>query len=83
MERLQHEAEALQATGIVGVSVVEREHSWRTDLWNIGNSALSSGEILEFFVIGTAVIPSGQGGLSRPFLVMSANDSETTAEKSE
>ena len=75
IERLQDEAEALDATGIVGVTVAEREHSWRTTPWNAGNAALDSGEVLELFVIGTAVVPSGaQGDLAPPFLVLSAND---------
>lgn len=76
IERLQDEAEALQATGIVGVTVAEREHSWKTQPWNVGNAALTSGEIIELFVIGTAVVPMhGEGGdVSRPFLVLSAND---------
>ena len=31
IERLQDEAEALDATGIVGVTVSENKHSWRTN----------------------------------------------------
>ena len=74
-ERLQDEAEALQATGIVGVTFAERQHSWRTNTWDIGNSALQNGEILELFVIGTAVVPTGEGGeVPRPFLAVTAND---------
>jgi uncharacterized protein YbjQ (UPF0145 family) len=77
IERLQDEAEALQATGIVGVTVAEREHSWRTTPWNAGTSALTSGEVIELFVVGTAVVPSDAGGdLPRPVLVMSAADAE-------
>jgi uncharacterized protein YbjQ (UPF0145 family) len=75
IERLQDEAEALQATGIVGVTVAERQHSWRTVPWNVGNAALQTGEIIELFVIGTAVVPmAGGGDIPRPFLVVSAND---------
>jgi len=74
-ERLQDEAEALQATGIVGVTFAEREHSGRFAPWNAGNGALQSGEVIELFVVGTAVVPSeGGGGLPKPFLVLSAND---------
>jgi uncharacterized protein YbjQ (UPF0145 family) len=75
-ERLQDEAEALQATGIVGVTFAEREHSGRFAPWNAGNGALQSGEVIELFVVGTAVVPSeeGAGGLTKPFLVLSAND---------
>jgi uncharacterized protein YbjQ (UPF0145 family) len=74
IERLQDEAEDLGATGIVGVTVAEREHAWRTDPWNMGNAALSNGEVIELFVIGTAVV-AGQGDpLPDPTLVLSAND---------
>ncbi len=74
-ERLQDEAEALQATGIVGVTFAEREHSGRVAPWNAGNAALESGEVIELFVIGTAVVPFGRAGdLAKPFLVLSAND---------
>ena len=76
IERLQYEAEALQATGIVGVTVTEKQHSWRTTPWNIGNAALQTGEIIELFVIGTAVVPmhGGGGEIKRPELVLTAND---------
>jgi uncharacterized protein YbjQ (UPF0145 family) len=76
IERLQDEAEELQATGIVGVTVAEREHSWQVAPWNAGNSALQSGEVLELFVVGTAVVPAASGGsqLPKPILMMSAND---------
>jgi len=72
---LQDEAEALQATGIVGVTFAEREHSYTTQPWNAGNSALVSGELIELFVVGTAVVPTGKAGeLQKPFLVLSAGD---------
>jgi uncharacterized protein YbjQ (UPF0145 family) len=74
-ERLQDEAEALGASGIVGVTFAEREHSYTTQPWNLGNSALSTGELIELFVVGTAVVPTGASSdLSRPFLVLSARD---------
>ena len=74
-ERLQYEAEELKATGIVGVTFAERQHSWRTVTWNVGNSALQTGEIIELFVIGTAVVPTGANAdVARPFLAMTAND---------
>jgi uncharacterized protein YbjQ (UPF0145 family) len=74
-ERLQDEAERLQATGIVGVTFAEREHSGRVAPWNVGNAALESGEVIELFVIGTAVVPTGKPSeLTKPFLVLSAND---------
>lgn len=79
IERLQDEAEELGATGIVGVTVSEEQHSWRTNPWNIGNAALDNGEVLELFVIGTAVVPTTPGDLSAPVLVLSANDGERKA----
>jgi uncharacterized protein YbjQ (UPF0145 family) len=75
IERLQDEAEALEATGIVGVTVAERQHSWRADPYNVGNAALQTGEVIELFVVGTAVVPmNAGGGVARPALVMLAND---------
>jgi uncharacterized protein YbjQ (UPF0145 family) len=75
IERLQDEAEALDATGIVGVTIAENQHSWRTTPWNVGNAALQSGELIELFVIGTAVVPvAGGGELPEPELVFSANE---------
>ncbi len=75
IERLQDEAEELDATGIVGVTVAEQQHSWRTTPWNVGNAALQTGEVIELFVIGTAVVPTEKAGdLDRPHLVLSAND---------
>lgn len=75
IERLQDEAEALYATGIVGVTVAEKQHSWRASPWNVGNAALQTGEIVELFVLGTAVVPMGGGGeVPRPRLVLTAND---------
>ena len=75
IERLQDEAEDLDATGIVGVTIAEEQHSWRTNPWNIGNAALQTGEVIELFVIGTAVVPTETGGeLGKPQLVLSAND---------
>jgi uncharacterized protein YbjQ (UPF0145 family) len=75
IERLQDEAEDLGATGVVGVTVAEREHSWRTAPWAAGTSALTSGEVIELFVVGTAVVPSDTGAdLAKPVLVIASND---------
>jgi uncharacterized protein YbjQ (UPF0145 family) len=75
IERLQDEAEDLDATGIVGVTMAEEQHSWRTDPWNVGNAALATGEVIELFVVGTAVVPMDNGNaLDVPTLVLSAND---------
>lgn len=57
IERLQWEAEALGATGIVDVTVSEQSHAWVRQYVNIGNAALQTGEMIELFVIGTAVVP--------------------------
>jgi len=46
MERMQAEAEALKAEGIVGVQLTERSHGWGS-------------HVIEFFALGTAIVPSG------------------------
>jgi uncharacterized protein YbjQ (UPF0145 family) len=80
IERLQYEAEALEATGIVGVTVSEQQHSWRAGLWNAGNAALATGELIELFVIGTAVVPMATTAAPpRPELVIAVNDSAVAA----
>ena len=82
IERLQDEAEALGATGIVGVTVAEKQHSWRVNPQNVGNAALQKGEVIELFVIGTAVVPTDAGSdIGQPTLVMSANDKPAAATK--
>ena len=80
IERLQDEAEDLDATGIVGVTVSESGHSWRAAPWNIGNAALQNGELIELFVIGTAVVPSGEPDqVGNAHLVFNANDAPPPA----
>jgi uncharacterized protein YbjQ (UPF0145 family) len=61
IERLQAEAEDLGATGIVDVTVQELQHSWRGQ-WG-GNLGAFQGEVIEFFVVGTAVVPFGESSL--------------------
>jgi uncharacterized protein YbjQ (UPF0145 family) len=62
MERMQVEAEALQAGGIVGVTVTETNHTW-------GPS------VLEFSAVGTAVIAmSDDHHIPKPSLVLTVND---------
>jgi uncharacterized protein YbjQ (UPF0145 family) len=62
MERMQAEAEALEAEGIVGVQLVEGNHGW-------------SSHVLEYFAVGTAVVPtSDTHEIPPPSLVLSLND---------
>jgi uncharacterized protein YbjQ (UPF0145 family) len=79
VERLQAEGEALGATGIVGVTVSEQQHSWRTAGPDVGNAALRTGELIELFVLGTAVVPMPNAAPPpRPQLVRLANDPVST-----
>jgi uncharacterized protein YbjQ (UPF0145 family) len=77
IERLQAEAEDLDADGIVGVRVEEKQHSWRNlrgILRKDGNAALRTGELIEFFVVGTAVVRMETSEpIPVPTLVISAN----------
>jgi hypothetical protein len=45
MQRMQAEAQELEATGIVGVSLNEKSHGWGS-------------HVIEFFAIGTAIVPT-------------------------
>jgi uncharacterized protein YbjQ (UPF0145 family) len=45
MERMQAEAQQVQAEGIVGVQIQERSHGWGS-------------HVIEFFAVGTAVVPT-------------------------
>jgi uncharacterized protein YbjQ (UPF0145 family) len=47
MQRMQSEAQALQAKGIVGVDLQEKSHGWGS-------------HIIEFFAIGTAIVQAGE-----------------------
>ena len=63
MERMQAEAEGLEAEGVVGVQLVEGNHGW-------------SAHVLEYFSVGTAVIPtSDTHEIPPPTLTLSLNDS--------
>ena len=63
MERMQAEAEALEAEGVVGVQLTEGNHGW-------------SSHVLEYFSVGTAVIPtSDTHEIPPPTLTLSLNDS--------
>jgi len=62
MERMQFEAEALKAEGIVGVIVDETNHTWGPT-------------ILEFSAVGTAVVSiRADHEIPRPTLVLTVND---------
>jgi uncharacterized protein YbjQ (UPF0145 family) len=62
MERMQTEAGALEAEGIVGVQLQERSHGWGS-------------HVIEFFAIGTAIVAADGGkGLPEPIPTISLND---------
>ena len=47
MERMQYEAQQVEAEGIVGVQLKERSHGWGS-------------HVIEFFAIGTAIVPTAE-----------------------
>jgi uncharacterized protein YbjQ (UPF0145 family) len=58
MGRMQTEAEALQAGGLVGVQLKEASHGWGS-------------HVIEFFAVATAVVPtSGDHTIGKPTLVL-------------
>jgi uncharacterized protein YbjQ (UPF0145 family) len=58
MERMQAEADELQAGGIVGAQIVQKSHGWGS-------------HVIEFFAIGTAVVPtSAEHVIEKPALVL-------------
>jgi uncharacterized protein YbjQ (UPF0145 family) len=65
IERMQHEAKAAKAEGVVGVDIHEGSHSWRR-------------HVIEFFAIGTAVLPLQEeiapAPIQDPMMVLSLND---------
>src|SRR5919202_3066243 len=62
MERMQAEAEALEAEGIVGVALTEGNHGW-------------SSHVIEYFAVGTAVTPTSEDHkIPPPALVLNLND---------
>jgi len=61
-ERMQNEAEELQARGIVGARIIERSHGWGS-------------HVIEFFAIGTAVVPAeDEIEIQEPTLVVPLTD---------
>ncbi len=62
MERMQVEAEHLKAEGIVGVDIHEGSYGWSTN-------------VIEFFCVGTAIIPiRADHHIPAPQLMLSVND---------
>jgi uncharacterized protein YbjQ (UPF0145 family) len=62
MERMQAEAEQLEAEGIVGVQLNEGNHGW-------------SSHVIEYFAVGTAVTPTSEDHqIPAPALVLNLND---------
>ncbi len=62
MERMQAEAETLEAEGIVAVQLHERSHGWGS-------------HVIEFFAVGTAILPLREDHtIPQPSLVLTLND---------
>ena len=62
MERMQVEAEHVNAEGIVGVDIHEGNYSWNS-------------HVIEFFVVGTAIVPlRADHHIPTPQLVLSVSD---------
>jgi len=61
MQRMQTEAQALKAKGIVGVQLQEQSHGW-------------SAHIIEFFAIGTAITATARQRIEPPAPVLDLND---------
>jgi len=62
MERMQAEANQLQAEGIIGANIHENQYSWST-------------HVIEFFALGTAVIATREDHhIPTPQLTLSLND---------
>jgi uncharacterized protein YbjQ (UPF0145 family) len=65
IERMQREAKAARAEGVVGVDIHEGSHNWRS-------------HVIEFFAIGTAVTPlhgdMAPAPIADPAMVLSLND---------
>jgi len=61
MERMQAEASSLGAQGIVGARIIERSHGWGS-------------HVIEFFAVGTAIIPiATDHQIPPPSLTLSLN----------
>jgi len=61
MSRMQAEAEAHGAEGIVGMQIVEKNHVWQP-------------HVIEFLAIGTSIVARGTGGKLEPHFQIGLND---------
>jgi uncharacterized protein YbjQ (UPF0145 family) len=61
MERMQAEAQGVEAEGIVGVQIQERSHGWGS-------------HVIEFFAVGTAVVPTKADHIIQPPSMMLSMD---------
>jgi len=62
MERMQAEAQAVKAEGIVGVQIQERSHGWGS-------------HVIEFYAVGTAVVPTkAEHTIDQPTLMLSLDN---------
>jgi uncharacterized protein YbjQ (UPF0145 family) len=62
MQRMQTEAQELEAEGIVGVTLSEKSHGWGS-------------HVIEFFAIGTAIVSTGtEATVEPPIPVLDLND---------
>ena len=61
MNRMQAEAEALAATGIVGVRLEEKSHQWGS-------------HTIEFLALGTAITKTQDVDLPRPTAIISLDN---------
>lgn len=62
MERMQAEAQAVTAEGIVGVQLVEKSHGWGS-------------HTIEFFAVGSAVVPiAANHVIAKPQMMLPMND---------
>ena len=71
---MQFEASAAKAEGVVGVDIHEGSHGWQT-------------HVIEFFAIGTAVLPFeaeiAPEKIADPIMVLSVNDQASSASPDE
>ena len=62
MQRMQTEAQQLEAEGIVGVTLSEKSHGWGS-------------HVIEFFALGTAIVSTGERvQIEPPVPVLDLND---------